>query len=108
MQGIFIAGECLGCKTNDRTFTDKVTGLPTVYHDVKLGLRVPKPDGFEDETEVITVTLAKKHIEAQLPNLFSSLRNKMISVPVYASGFSGRNGVMIEYKLSGDGKPLED
>lgn len=108
MQGIFVSGECLGCKSEEKSFVSKITGNKEVFNDTKLGIRIPKADGFDGETEVIAIGLAKKHIDGGLPVLFAELKGKMISVPIYARAFTSGKGTFIEYKLSGDGKPLED
>lgn len=109
MQGFLVSGECLGCKFEDRSFIDSKTGKQESFIDVKVGIRIPKFDGYDGETEVVSIGLSKKHIDSNLPELFSSLRGKIIVLSFYSRAFISKKGTAgVEYKLSGNGKPLED
>lgn len=109
MQGYLVNGECLGCKSEERPFIDKATGKASTFTDVKLGIRVATANGFDGETEVITVSMAKKHIDMNLPQLYNSLKGKEITVPVYIRPYPSKTGggAGFQTNLSGDGKPLE-
>lgn len=108
MQGLLLVGECLGCKSEQKSFTDKVSGQSKVFEEVMLGIKIPKHNGFDGDTETVVVNLSKSQIDAKLSELLNGLKGKILTFSVYQEAWSSAKNVGIRTKLSGNGLPLED
>lgn len=108
MQGLLLVGECLGCKSEQKSFKDKVTGENKVFNDVVLGVKIPKHNGFDGDTETVIVNLSKTQIDAKLHDLLDDLKGKILTFSVSQEAWSTAKSSGIRTRLSGDGKPLED
>lgn len=96
------SGVCLGIRSHNRNNQGQQGQQKTDYF---VGLNAPKANGFPGEMETTTLRVSEKHVSAGVLQMFTNAIGKEVSVPVFASGYAGRNGVVIEYWLSGDGKP---
>lgn len=99
----YVYGQCLGVRSHQRKSNNPNEQPKT---DWFLGITSDKSNGFPGEKETTSIRISENHVREGLSQLYSQLSGKQILVPVFASGFAGRNGVVIEYWLSGDGKPL--
>lgn len=111
MLGHLVAGECLGCHIEEKSFTGK-DGKPSVFNEVTLGISFPSNSSApfqEKKTETAVISLSKKQIDSGLAEHFQSLKGKTITIALYHEAWvSAKGNAGIRYKLSGDGKPLED
>jgi hypothetical protein len=111
MLGHLVAGECLGCHFEEKSYTDK-DGKPAVFNEVTLGISFPSNSSApfqERKTETAVISLSKKQIDSGLAERFQSLKGKTITVVLYHEAWvSSKGNAGIRYKLSGNGNPLED
>lgn len=97
----FIFGTCVGLKSKDGVKDGKQ------IKKWQVGIAVPKPNGFEGETEIHAVSIGIDHQEAGLLQVYSQLKGKQIGVPVRTGAWSKADSrdATVFWMLEGDGQP---
>ena len=101
---LFVNGKCIGVKVVPQT--NRTNG--ETWDTYEIGVNMPKPNGFEGETETVSIKISKDQQKANLHELYRKLIGQDVWIPVWVRAFPIQKGVSAGYQLcvSGDGKPL--
>ena len=109
MQGIVIIGRVLGLKSKDRTDSSGNPMLDPSGKQVKeweVGVSVPVPDGFEGETETLSLRISGALISAGIPALYAKAVGHTVVMPARVQIWKSKAGnTGSTWWLAGDGKP---
>lgn len=91
--GIVIIGTCKGFRS--------VTRQGAQYPNNEIGVDIQTPDGWGGhKVETIVVRVSKNLVDAGVPKLAESLKDKVCIIPVYINAWTGKSGVGVNYNLS--------
>lgn len=109
MQGVIIVGRVLGLKSKDRTDVSGNPMLDSAGKQVKeweVGVSVPVPDGFEGETETLSLRISGALVAAGIPALYAKAVGHKVSMPVRVQVWKSKAGnTGLTWWLAGEGKP---
>jgi len=96
-----VSGVVKGCRKFDQV--DRKTG--EVTEKWYIGFASPKVNGYDGEEIVQEVQVSKKMFESGLVAHYEKFKGQLVLAPIFPSAYQGKNGIVISYFFTGDGKP---